>query len=286
MKKLIFILFILPLCIKSQVYRSGDTLPVYIDISPDTLINYRPPSGSSFAESYYFDANQDLQNDFEINASSNNAGAEGSDLIVVKSLNASSFIRFGRIDSVYINYTTSWWVTEIGKPLGYGDTINSANSIWKNTNLTLTDNGYSFGAHKSISDWALGTDLYIALKYQNTIDTICGWIRINVPSLNGYKYKCYVKDYSFSYVTATNINEKIIGSIRVYPNPATNILHISDENNAFENSIVEVTNYLGQTIIKQVYSNTIDVSKLPVGIYTLKFNASGKERYYSKFMKE
>jgi hypothetical protein len=72
----------------------------------------------------------------------------------------------------------------------------------------------------------------------------------------------------------------------LFPNPATNILQISNDNNEFKNSIIEVINYLSQTVLKQVYSNSIDVSKLPSGIYTLKINASGKESLYSKFIKE
>src|SRR3989442_14519171 len=67
--------------------------------------------------------------------------------------------------------------------------------------------------------------------------------------------------------------------IKVYPNPTSNILNIkSDSKN---NSIIEITNSLGQTILKQNYSESIDVSKLESGYYLLKI--SGEKNYYSKF---
>jgi sugar lactone lactonase YvrE len=71
----------------------------------------------------------------------------------------------------------------------------------------------------------------------------------------------------------------------VYPNPATNVIHIPNERGELKNAMVEVTTNLGQTIINQSYSNTVDVTHLPTGIYTLKIY-SDKRSYYSKFIKE
>lgn len=68
-------------------------------------------------------------------------------------------------------------------------------------------------------------------------------------------------------------------TITVYPNPTFNILFI--RTNSKINSDIEIINSLGQTVLKQNYSNRIDVSKLVPGYYFIKINNS-----YSKFIKE
>lgn len=72
----------------------------------------------------------------------------------------------------------------------------------------------------------------------------------------------------------------------IYPNPTSNVLLISNEENNFQNSELEVINYLGQTVLKMSYSNTIDVSELSNGIYTLKIVTEDNQNFYSKFVKE
>jgi hypothetical protein len=65
----------------------------------------------------------------------------------------------------------------------------------------------------------------------------------------------------------------------VYPNPTSNILNI--KTNSKTNSEVEIINSLGQTVLKQKYSETVDISKLISGYYFIKVGNS-----YSKFIKE
>ncbi|HWY09970.1 MAG TPA: T9SS type A sorting domain-containing protein [Bacteroidia bacterium] len=67
--------------------------------------------------------------------------------------------------------------------------------------------------------------------------------------------------------------------IKIYPNPTSNILNI--KSNFKNNSSVEIINYLGHTVLKQNYSESIDVYKLNPGYYFIKINNS-----YSKFIKE
>lgn len=86
---------------------------------------------------------------------------------------------------------------------------------------------------------------------------------------------------------AVNLNEFNQNSvIKIYPNPTSDVLHIWNEDNTFENSILEVINYLGQNVLNQVCAKTIDVSKLPKGIYTLRIKTKDKQIFYSKFIKE
>lgn len=67
--------------------------------------------------------------------------------------------------------------------------------------------------------------------------------------------------------------------ISLYPNPTSNILNIKSDSKT--NSEIEITNQLGQTVLKQKYSENVDVSKLKPGYYFIRIANS-----YSKFIKE
>ncbi len=68
-------------------------------------------------------------------------------------------------------------------------------------------------------------------------------------------------------------------SIGLYPNPTSSILNIKTNSKTI--SEIEIINSLGQTVLKQKYSESIDVSKLSPGCYFIRINNS-----YSKFIKE
>lgn len=104
----------------------------------------------------------------------------------------------------------------------------------------------------------------------------------------------YIADGSNNVVRKICANSCVAGlneinnhkNIVLHPNPVTSILQISDSENIFDNSVYEITNYLSQIVVSQSFENTIDLSKLPTGIYTLKIVTLNKENYYSKFIKE
>jgi uncharacterized repeat protein (TIGR03803 family) len=73
---------------------------------------------------------------------------------------------------------------------------------------------------------------------------------------------------------------------KLYPNPASNSIAIVSQQNNFQNAEIEITNYLGQTVLRMQYINAIDVSKLVPGIYTLRIITKENQSYYSKFVKE
>ncbi|MDP2386927.1 MAG: hypothetical protein Q8M29_11185 [Bacteroidota bacterium] len=147
---------------------------VYVDIVPDTLINYNLSYHVLLTESYFFDINNDAQNDIEINATSINALGGGNNYIEVRPLNQSTYIRFGRFDSVYSAYNGYWWVLKVAKPLLPGDTINSLFSVWNNTTLSITDNSTMTGAGHSIYDWLSTNDKYIGINYASGSFNIYG----------------------------------------------------------------------------------------------------------------
>jgi hypothetical protein len=285
-KKLIFILFLFPFLLIAQVYKAGDVLAFYTDVTPDTLLSYSPPSGSS-NESYYIDIDGDLVNDLRIWAYSGNGLGGGTDQITVNTLNPNTFVRFGRFDSILQIWPSShWWITKVADPLLYGDSINSALAVWDNSYLTLTDNSYLAGAYKNVLDWLGPADKYIGIKYQNATDTIYGRIRVNCPNLGGYNNQCYVKDFSFESINVGIKEYDKYKSLKLYPNPTTNSLFISNGENKFQNTEIKILNYLGQIVSEKPYTNSVDVSGLAKGLYTLKIIARDNAVLYSKFVKE
>ncbi|MBK7669095.1 MAG: T9SS type A sorting domain-containing protein [Sphingobacteriaceae bacterium] len=271
MKKIIFIFILLPFLGKAQVYQAGTVFSYYYDVTPDSVINYRPPSSLYSLERFYFDANSDMINDFEMRAYSSNAGAMGSDFIEIKSLSGSSYIRFGRLDSVYHSYQTQfWWVTKVAEPLNSGDTLNNTNAVWDTVSMSLTDDSYNFGADKNVYDWLGPNDKYIGLKYQNSIDTIYGWIRVNCPNLGAYNYECKLRDFSFQ-STSIGIREYTwYERLKIYPTPTSDKVEFVLSNSSSDLEI-RLYNSLGQIVLedKRASSNkfTLDVSNYANGLY-------------------
>ncbi len=83
-----------------------------------------------------------------------------------------------------------------------------------------------------------------------------------------------------------NLIDENINEIKMYPNPTSSILTISSSHATLPNSEIEIVNTLGQTVLMQSYSKSVDVSMLSKGLYTLKVITQEKEIYYSKFIKE
>jgi hypothetical protein len=66
--------------------------------------------------------------------------------------------------------------------------------------------------------------------------------------------------------TGISSSSPIINSLKVYPNPASTLLHIDLEKPGY--FIAKLSSITGQTIIKPT-SGTIDVSSLANGVYIL-----------------
>jgi hypothetical protein len=70
------------------------------------------------------------------------------------------------------------------------------------------------------------------------------------------------------------------------PNPVLNILNLKAGNADLDNSVVKILNFLGETVLMQDFSNTVDVSTLPIGVYNLKIVSQNNQTYNFKFIKE
>ncbi|MES2515327.1 MAG: T9SS type A sorting domain-containing protein [Bacteroidota bacterium] len=87
-----------------------------------------------------------------------------------------------------------------------------------------------------------------------------------------------------STVTAVS-NHFIDRSITLYPNPASTILTISDKQNLFQAASIYITNALGQTVMSSSFSEQLNISQLPLGVYFLVLE-NDDTRKAIKFIKE
>ncbi len=110
-------------------------------------------------------------------------------------------------------------------------------------------------------------------------------------------FRCYKDNVFPSYqhpgtlscytIVGTKINElNKENFITTFPNPVDNVLHLRSNRNNLENSEIEITNTLGQTVLKLTYRNEIDVSNLTNGCYFLRMSDPDKKEFHSKFIKE
>jgi hypothetical protein len=99
-----------------------------------------------------------------------------------------------------------------------------------------------------------------------------------VPNYPEYCYY-YIDDITLIDQTTVDLNElDKKNEFEVYPNPVTSVLNISAKQNQYNNTIIEITDYLGQTVYVKQFSNQIDLSDFTSGIYflTLHDNFSNK----------
>jgi hypothetical protein len=74
--------------------------------------------------------------------------------------------------------------------------------------------------------------------------------------------------------------------IKIWPNPAKDFINI-DAGDLLQNylSVVKISDLQGRELIKTSFSEKIDISSLPEGIYFIVLNISGKPVGYSRFIK-
>lgn len=104
---------------------------------------------------------------------------------------------------------------------------------------------------------------------------------------NYYNVSWSVIDFLMEITTSVGINENVNThqKIFIYPNPVTNELNISFNKANIENCIIEIQNCLGQIIFKADYSNKINVSDLPKGLYIIKVTEKNISLGSFKFVK-
>ncbi len=87
---------------------------------------------------------------------------------------------------------------------------------------------------------------------------------------------------------ANSISTTDIESLKVYPNPATDKINIELPHNIDKTQSIEITDIQGKRFYakQQIHSNSLDISRLPKGIYLIKITDNSSKRIFmSKFVK-
>jgi hypothetical protein len=179
---------------------------------------------------------------------------------------------------------------------GWGSTYDY-NGIWKL--LVHKNNLYAFGFFNYAADvrsskvaifngtnWCslhdtLNNNIQSATIFRDTIYVAGAFSSINGdtnkvrlakiinPNCNGVG----IEEYSNSH------------SIKIYPNPVSNTLYIESEKYFEAGTEIEITNTLGQIVLKTSFKNEIDVSSFSNGCYFLKIINADKQQLQTRFIK-
>jgi len=105
-----------------------------------------------------------------------------------------------------------------------------------------------------------------------------------------YRLKIVSEENEITYSEIKSANFNGYSPLILFPNPTNGILnlpqHQNEGNNTQANSIIEILNYAGNVVDRIPYSETIDVSSLQSGYYTLKIKTEGEQIYNYKFVRE
>lgn len=77
----------------------------------------------------------------------------------------------------------------------------------------------------------------------------------------------YTQACNYYYSTGINTLSFLDSKVLIYPNPALDVLYISDEQKKFDGGEIEILNLLGQIVFKTKYKSELDISKLNDGVY-------------------
>jgi len=106
-----------------------------------------------------------------------------------------------------------------------------------------------------------------------------------VLSATGATNPVYIDNIYFSKSSVLNTENFTLAKVSLYPNPTTNFINISSENNIQKASIYNILGKVVETIYINEKSKRINVSNLSSGIYLIRYtmdNATGT----AKFIKE
>ncbi len=143
----------------------------------------------------------------------------------------------------------------------YNIDILSGNILrWKFNNIMLPDSNSNEPSSHG----------YIQYKIKRTSN--------NTPGIQ-IKNTAYIYfDFNDPVITNTTINtiELVTGiktsllsdsELAIYPNPTTSVLYITDKQNKFQNSTIEIKNIMGQIVFTSTFTSQVDLSTLSAGVY-------------------
>jgi hypothetical protein len=119
-------------------------------------------------------------------------------------------------------------------------------------------------------------------------DSICLIGRFDIPGSPNIKQVARLRDENlYKNCNGVGINEpNNIEKIIIFPNPTSSTIYISAEHEFETGTEIEFVNALGQVVLKQSFTNEIDIKVLSSGFYTIRITGPLNQKYHSKLIKE
>ena len=77
-----------------------------------------------------------------------------------------------------------------------------------------------------------------------------------------------------SLATAIEESDLSLLHLNIYPNPVSDILYLNNTNQLAANVEINIVDSFGQTVYNQIYTNKIDVSSFPIGMYLINIKSN------------
>ncbi len=180
----------------------------------------------------------------------------------------------GRMARMYVIAPHTLWAAIGQKSTGNNASlVNPSYDYWVHDVAYSSDNGMAW----SVDSTTFKLDSFIVAM--NWFDARHGWVvtnNYNFDTVNPRSF-IYYYDPDANAGVETSVVAIKYGTIRVYPNPATNVLYLEDADPDFQ-----LYDPLGRKHPVRMTGNAMDVSALPPGVYYLYDGVAAR----AKFLKE
>jgi hypothetical protein len=235
----------------------GDSLSnaiIYNNIKDTTTQNVGTPGTTTYN---ILDLENDGTPDIEFSISMISSPSFYSITKSIKALSNLEFAMYSPTSSVY-------WM----QLFAFNSTLDTS-GIWLSGAIKRTlysaITSISGGGHSGLFN---GSDDYLGFRKITPSDTIYGWLRLGMqPSIT---IKSYAYQNKYTGLTEKTITKK---NIIYFPNPCSNFIIGSFTLNPNKNTLIEISNQLGQVIFSKSTNRNqiiIDLAEFSVGIYYIK----------------
>ena len=94
-----------------------------------------------------------------------------------------------------------------------------------------------------------------------------------------------IEDYSVIFNPTASLQDHKIGAVRIYPNPAKNIINIKNTSNK-DITTVTIFDILGRSVYSGSSTDKISLNNLENGVYLIKLDFNNSTSIVKRFIKE
>jgi len=139
-------------------------------------------------------------------------------------------------------------------------------------------------------------DKYLGIKFEIGSNFHYGWIHLTTHQYSYTEMDFTIKGFAYNTVanepilagdmgSGVGVEEIGIGGISIFPNPTANLIIYDTIENLKQISVINTTGKNCKNIAIDFYSNSIDLSNLPNGVYFIHFQTD-KNSFIKKIIKE